>query len=89
MDWRVKMFGKDMWRKTRKLKVKAETNMVVVMAILGQVGVLIDGWYDVESIKDGTLIKFLATDVQWTLITYSLDHIDEIEDGIPDELFKR
>lgn len=80
--------NEDLFFKKRTLKVRTETSMVIIMAVLNQVGVLIEGRYEITSEDDGTLIEFLATDLQWYLVGFSLNHKDEIENGAEDILKK-
>ena len=82
------MLKGDLFFTKRTLKVRTETSMMTIMAVLNQVGVLIDGRYEVTAVDDGTLIEFLATDLQWYLVGFSLDHKDDIEKGTEDILKK-
>lgn len=77
----------DMFYKKRVIKVKPETPMVSVMAILQQSGVILPGRWEIDY-DDGTIIRFLATDTQWILIGYLLDHKNEIEKGVQDNFKK-
>lgn len=82
------MLREDLFFKVRTVKVNPETPILAVKAILNQAGVLLEGRYEIDSTGVGTTIRFLATDVQWHIVKYSLDHINEITEGV-DELFKR
>jgi hypothetical protein len=82
------MLREDLFFKVRTVKVNPETPIITVQAILNQAGVLLKGRYEIDLTGVGTTIRFLATDLQWYIVKYSLDHIDEITKGV-DELFKR
>lgn len=79
--------------KKRTLKVKPETNLLSVITSLGSAGVMIEGRYNVEATSNGTMIEFLATDLQWEVIKMLLDRMDEFleramkESGL-DKLFE-
>ena len=50
------------------LKVKPETPLLHVLTVLGCVGVMVDGRYEIRATSDGTWIKYYATAVQQMLI---------------------
>ena len=76
--------NENLFFKKRTVRVKEDTSMLVVMAILNQAGVMIDGRYELTRLSDGTKIVFLATDTQWYIIKMLLDNKGEIEDGAED-----
>lgn len=63
--------------KKKKLKINPETNAVYVFTILASAGVLIENRYTVKASNEGTIVKFLATDLQWELINMLLDNQEE------------
>lgn len=82
------MMNENLFFKKRTVKVKEDTSMLVVIAILNQAGVMIDGRYELTQFSDGTKIEFLATDTQWYIIKMLLDNKDKIENGAEDILKK-
>ncbi|MBQ2856483.1 MAG: hypothetical protein IJE78_05035 [Bacteroidaceae bacterium] len=61
------------------LKVKPETPLLRVMVALSCVGVIIEGRYTIEATSDGTLITYLATNIQQRIINMFLDYIKRTE----------
>lgn len=61
------------------LKVKPETPLLRVIVALSCVGVIIEGRYSIEATSDGTIITYLATNIQQILIDKYLDYIRSIE----------
>lgn len=79
--------------KKRTLRVKPETNLLSVLATLGSAGVMIEGRYHVNTSSEGTMIDFLATDLQWEVIKMLFDNMDNfmkkaIEEYGLQDLFK-
>ena len=62
-----------------KLRVNPETPLLRVMVALSCVGVIIDGRYTIEATANGTIITYLATEIQQHIIDKFLDYIKNTE----------
>lgn len=67
----------NLYFKERKLKINPSTPIIIVMEVLGEAGVLIDGRYHIESTDDGTVITYLATKIQAEFINITLDKLKD------------
>ena len=54
--------------KKRTLKVKPETPLIHVLMVLYNVGVIIEDRYTMKFTSDGTIIEYLATNLQQIMI---------------------
>lgn len=67
----------NLYFKENKLKINPSIPIIVVMEVLGEAGVLIDGRYHIESVNDGTIITYLGTKIQVEFINMMLDKLKE------------
>jgi hypothetical protein len=64
----------DMFFKKCSIRIPRETPMAMVMTILGEAGVLLDGRYKLESTWDGTRIEYLGTHLQQMFVEEAIEH---------------
>ena len=57
------------------VRIPRDTPMAVIIAILGEAGVLIEGRYKLEYTWDGTRIEYLGTNLQEMIIETSIKNI--------------